>query len=114
LLANTALVLAIGALGVFFRDSGGCSHFAMVPLAAQPAKKCALEAIGIESVDLGTPVLTRHRDACGMNDMRVDALGAEPAGEPKTVSAGLEGDRDAFDLVPCLLRFVAPSMQKLQ
>ncbi len=49
-----------------------------------------------------------------MDDMGIDALCHKPARQPEAVAAGLEGDRDAFDPVPCLLRFVPPSIQQLQ
>src|SRR5437764_10474285 len=38
----------------------------------------------------------------------------EPACQPEAVTAGLESDRDAFDPMPCLRRFLSPSMQQLQ
>ena len=38
----------------------------------------------------------------------------EPARQPEAVTAGLESDRDALDPIPCLRRFLSPSMQQLQ
>ena len=38
----------------------------------------------------------------------------EPARQPEAVPAGLEGDGNAVDLVPCLLRFRSPSIEQLQ
>jgi hypothetical protein len=35
----------------------------VVPLAAQPAEKGALELLGVEPVGLGAPVLARHGNA---------------------------------------------------
>ena len=49
-----------------------------------------------------------------MNDVGLDAARSEPARQPEAVPAGLEGHRDAFDLVPCLLRFHSPSIEQLQ
>jgi hypothetical protein len=94
----------VGALGVLLREGRYGGHLAMVPLAAQPAEKGALELLCIEPIGLGTPVLARYRDACGMNDMGLDTPRSQPAGQPEAVPAGLEGDGDAGDLVPRLLR----------
>ena len=44
----------------------------------------------------------------------LDAACPEPARQPETIPAGLEGDCNAFDLVSCLLRFLSPSMQNFQ
>src|SRR5258706_10310920 len=38
----------------------------------------------------------------------------QPARQPEAVTAGLESDSDAFDPMPCLRRFLSPSMQQLQ
>jgi len=48
-----------------------------------------------------------------MNDMGLDAARPQPAGEPKAVPAGLEGDRNAVDLVPGLLRLCSPPLEQL-
>src|SRR5215510_15912400 len=49
-----------------------------------------------------------------MNDVGLDTARSQPAGEPEAVTAGLEGDGDASDLVPCLLRFRSPALEQLQ
>ena len=41
--------------------------------------------------------------------MDLDVARPEPARQPEAVTAGLEGDSDAFDPVSCLLRFLALS-----
>jgi hypothetical protein len=46
--------------------------------------------------------------------MGFDIASPEPARQPETVPAGLEGDCNAFDPASCFLRFLAPSMQQLQ
>ena len=38
----------------------------------------------------------------------------EPARQPEAVTAGLESDRDAFDAMPSLRRFLSPSTQQFQ
>jgi hypothetical protein len=48
-----------------------------------------------------------------MNDMGLDATCSQPAGQPEAVPAGLEGDGDAGDLVPCLLRLCSPALEQL-
>jgi hypothetical protein len=48
-----------------------------------------------------------------MDDVRLDAPRSQPAGQPEAVPAGLEGNGDAGDLVPCLLRFRTPALEQL-
>jgi hypothetical protein len=47
-----------------------------------------------------------------MDDMGRDTTRAQPAGQPEPIPAGLEGDGDARDFVPCLLRFRSPSIEQ--
>src|SRR5262249_39431187 len=113
LLANEGLALAVGAFVILLREGRDGSHLAVVPLAAQPAQKGALELLGVEPVGLGAPVLPRNRHARGMNDMGLDTARSQPAGQPETVAAGLEGNGDPGDLVPCLLRLCSPALEQL-
>jgi len=48
-----------------------------------------------------------------MNDMGLDTARSQPAGQPEAVPAGLEGDGDARDLVPCLLCLSSPALEQL-
>ena len=79
LLANERLALALGALGILLCRGRDRAHFAVVPLAAQPAEERALELLGIEAVGLGAPVLPWHRHACCVNDMGLDTAHSQPA-----------------------------------
>jgi hypothetical protein len=83
-------------------------------LAAQPTEKGAFEQLGVEPVGLGAPVLARYGYARCMNDMDLDVARPQPTRQPEAVTAGLESDSDAFDLVSCLLRFLSPPMQQFQ
>ena len=112
LLANEGLALAVRALGIFLCEGGDRAHLAVVPLAAQPAKEDAFQGLGVEAVGLGTPVLARHRDACGMDDVGLNLARLQPAGEPEAVPAGLEGDGNTVDLVPGLLRLCPPPLEE--
>src|SRR6266566_3372025 len=94
--------------------SPDCDHLAVITLAAQPAEKDAFEQLGVEPVGLGAAVLARYGYARCMNDMDLDVARPQPTRQPEAVTAGLESDSDAFDLVSCLLRFLSPSMQQLQ
>jgi len=49
-----------------------------------------------------------------MNNMGLDTARSQPAGQPEAVPAGLEGNGDAGDLVPCLLRLCAPALEQLE
>src|SRR5215467_10321179 len=112
-LANESLVLTVGSFGILLRKRRNGSHLAVIPLAAQPAEKGAFQAADIEPIGLGTPVLPRDRHACGMNDMGLDAVSSQPAGQPETIPTGLEGDSNAVDLVSCLAGIRSPSLKKL-
>jgi hypothetical protein len=83
-------------------------------LAPQPAEKGALEQLGVEPVGLGPAVLAGDGDARGVDDMGLDAPGAQPARQPEAVAAGLVGHRDACDRLACLGRLVLPAPQKPQ
>jgi hypothetical protein len=80
---------------------------------AQPTKKRALQALGIEPVGFCAPVFPRYRHARGMNDVRLDTARSEPAGQPEPVPAGLQGNRNTIDLVPGLLRLSSPPLEQL-
>ena len=103
----------MGALGILLREGWDRTHFAVVALAAQPTQKGALEQLRVKPVSLGTPVLTRHGNARGMNDVGLDAARPQPTGEPKSVPAGLEGDGNTGDLVTCLLCLCSPLLEQL-
>jgi len=58
--------------------------------------------------------LARYGYARCVDDVGLDAARLEPARQPEAVTAGLEGDYNAFDTTPCFLRFLPPSIQQLQ
>src|SRR4029077_4095988 len=86
---------------------------AVISLAAQPAEKGALEQLGVETV-AGAPVFTRYRYARCVDNVGLDAACPQPARQPETIPAGLEGNCNAFDLASCFLRFLTPAIEKLQ
>jgi len=114
LLANEALALAAGSLGVLLCEGRDRRHLAVVPLAAQPAEKGAFQLLGIEPVGLGPAALPRHRHARSVNDVRLDSLCSRPARQPEAVPAGLEGDGDTLNFVAGLVRFIPPSIEQTQ
>ena len=73
----------------------------------------AFEHLGVETIGLGSPMLARHRHTRGVNDVGLDAARLEPACQPEAVTAGLEGNDNAFDPASCFLRFLPPAMQQL-
>src|SRR4029453_16760304 len=111
--ANEGLALAVGPLGILLGGGWDRAHLAVLAFAAQPTNKDAFQALGVEAVGLGTPVLPRHRHACGADDVGLDAALPQPARQPEAVPAGLEGDRNTVDLVPGLLRLCAPPLEQL-
>jgi hypothetical protein len=48
-----------------------------------------------------------------MNDMGLDTALPQPPGQPEAVPAGLEGNGDAGNRVPCLLRFRTSTLEQL-
>jgi len=102
----------ISFFGIFVLEDR--DHLAVIALAPQPAEKAAFEQFGVETIGLGAPVLARYRYARCVNDMRLDVARPEPAGQPETVTAGLESDRDAFDSLSCLVRLFSPAIEQLQ
>jgi hypothetical protein len=50
----------------------------VIALAAKPTKKGAFQEPGVETVGFGTAVLTRHGDARGMDDVRLNAVCLQP------------------------------------
>jgi hypothetical protein len=86
----------------------------VITLAAQPAEKSTFEQLGVETVGLRSPMLARHRHTRGVNDVGLNAARREPACQPEAVTAGLEGNDNAFDPASCFLRFLPPSMQQPQ
>src|SRR5450631_2182662 len=111
LLSDETLALAVGPLGIFLLDCGDRDHLAVVTLAAQPAEKNAFEQLGVKTVGLGTPMLARYGDARCMDDVRLDAACPQPARQPETVPASLEGNCNAFDPPSFFLCFLSPAMQ---
>ena len=71
----------------------------MITLAPQPTEKGAFEQLGVETIGLGAPVLARYGYARCVDDVGLDVARPEPTRQPEAVTAGLEGDRDAFDSV---------------
>src|SRR6516164_1439824 len=114
LLSDETLALAIGALGIFILDCRDSNHLAVITFAAQPTEKGAFEQIGVETVGLGAPVFTRYRYTRCVDNVGLDAARPEPARQPETIPAGLEGNCNAFDLASCFLRFLTPAIEKLQ
>jgi hypothetical protein len=82
----------------------------VITLAALPAEKGAFEQLGVETIGLGAPVLARYGYARCVDDVGLDAARLEPARQPEAVTAGLEGDYNAFDTTPCFLRFLPPPL----
>src|SRR4029453_15965124 len=111
LLSDKTLTLAVGPLGIFLLDCRDHDHLAVITLAAQPAEKNAFEQLGVETVGLGAAMLARYRYARCMDNVGLDAACPQPACEPETVPASLEGNCNAFDPTSCFLRFLSPAMQ---
>ena len=86
----------------------------MITFAAQPTEKGAFEQLSVETVGLGAPVFTRYRYARCVDNVGLDAACPEPARQPETIPAGLEGNCSAFDLASCFLSFLTPAIEKLQ
>src|SRR5262249_3068792 len=110
---RAAEALGVGAFGILlmWEPRPLCMDCAR---GAQPAEKSSLEQLGVETVGLRSPMLARHRHTRGVNDVGLNAARLEPACQPEAVTAGLEGNDNAFDPASCFLRFLPPSMQQPQ
>ena len=113
-LADQVLALAVGPLGIFLLEARDRCHAAVVPFAAQPAEKSALQQLGVEPVGLRPSVLARHGNARRVDDIGLDAACPQPARQPEAVAARLVGNRDPSDRSAGLGRLVAPAMQQRQ
>src|SRR6266481_7708859 len=96
-LSDKALALTVGSFGIFVLDCRDRDHPAVITLAPQPTEKGAFEQLGVETIGLGAPVLARYGYARCVDDVGLDVARPEPTRQPEAVTAGLEGDRDAFD-----------------
>ena len=94
-LADQALALAVRPLGILLLEGRDRGHAAVVRFATQPAEEGALEQLGVEPVGLRPPMLARDGDARRVDDVGLDAVRPQPAGQPEAVAPGLEGDGDA-------------------
>ena len=113
-LADQALPLPVRALGVLFLERRDRDHAAVVRLAAQPAEEGPPEQPGVEPVRLRPPMLARHGDARRVNHVGFDAMRPQPARQPKTIAAGLEGDGHARDRAAGPGRLALPAPQQLE
>src|SRR6516225_1001464 len=114
LLGDQILTLAVRSPRVLLLDRRDRHHAAMALFAAQPAEKDAHQKFRIETISLCAPVLARHCDAGGMDDVGLNIARPQPARKPEPVAASLKGDDHTLDAAPRLAGFAAPTMQKLQ
>src|SRR4029077_3127776 len=113
-LANQRLAFPARPLGTLLRKRRHRDHLAMSALTAQPAKKTALEKLGVEPIGLRPTMFARYRDARCMNDVGLDPLGGEPARQPEAVVPGFERHGDACDPVAVLRAPRPPALQQAQ
>ncbi len=71
---------------------GNRHHLAMSRLPAQPSQEHTDEHLGVEPIRLGSPVLTRHRNARRMHDVSFDAASPQPPRQPEPVPTSLESE----------------------
>src|SRR6266404_7179401 len=109
LLNDQILALTVRSPRVLLLDCRDRHHAAMALFAAQPAEKGTHQQFGVEAIGLRAPVLARHRDARGMDDISLDITCPQPARQPEAVASGLISDDDALDLAPSQAGFVAPA-----
>src|ERR1700758_2698182 len=114
LLNDQILALTVRSPRVLLLDRRDRHHAAMALFATQPAEKDAHQKFRIETIGLCTPVVARHRNAGGMDDVGLNIARPQPAREPEPVAASLIGGDDTPDIAPSLASFAAPTMQELQ
>jgi hypothetical protein len=72
LLGDQILPLTVRPPRVLLLDCWDRRHAAMPSLAAQPSEKGPHQEFRIEAIGLRAPVLARHRNARGMDDVSLD------------------------------------------
>ena len=60
------------------------------------------------------PMRARHGDTRRVDDVRLNAVPAKPAGQPEAVTAGLECDGNAINFATSSDCLVSPPLQQLQ
>src|SRR5215471_7956080 len=113
LLAHEAVPLPVWPFGILLFSRWDRDHAAVTLLAAQPAEQDAQQQFRIQAICFCASMFSRHRNARGMNDVSLNIVRPEPAGEPKAIASGFIGDNDALDRMSGLLGLVAPTMQEL-
>src|SRR3954453_23465365 len=113
-LTDEPLALTVRALGILFRQRRDRDHVAVIGFAAQPAEEDAFEQSRVEAICLGPAMLARDGHAGGVNDIGFDVAGPEPARQPETVAARLEGDGDAGDRAAFLGGLGTPAHQQTE
>src|SRR5207244_11271605 len=85
-LADQRLSLAARSSHVLLGNRRDRRHAAMALLPPQPPEKGAHQQLRAEAIGLGTPVLTRTRDARGMDDIGFELARPQPPRQPAAVA----------------------------
>src|SRR4029077_1609578 len=84
-LVDKALALAARAPGILLLHRRDRHHPAVPPLTAQPSQEYAHQHRRIQTIRLRPLALAGYRNACRMDDMRLDPASNEPARQPEAV-----------------------------
>ena len=108
------LALASRSPGILLGDRRDRHHPAVPRLAAQPAEQRAHQHLGVKPVGLGPALLTRHRDAAGVNDINLNPVSLEQPGQPEPVTPGFIRHHRARDRPTGPRRLLAPALDLLE
>jgi hypothetical protein len=108
------LAFATRTLSVFLLTIEDRCHMAMVRFPSQPAKKGALQQLGIEPIRLCSAMFARNSNTRRVNDITLNVMCSQPARQPKFIAASLIGNDNPGDHPSSLGRLVAPPVQEFQ
>ena len=98
-LCDQALALAIGPLGILFRNRRYAHHAAMAPFPTQPPQKPPLEQLGVQPIGLCPSMFPRNCHTRGMDHVRLDPTCLKPARQPEAAPTTRFGCSPARTLV---------------
>src|SRR6516225_5226631 len=109
---HQAVALAVWPLGVLFGNRRHARHRAVTPFSTQPPQEPALQQLGVEPVGFRSAMFPRHREARGMDHVRLNATRRKPARQPEAVASGFEGQRNPRNRAASPDRLIPPAMQQ--
>ncbi len=112
-LSDEVFTFRVGRLASSSSTQGTIAMLPVPGLPAQPAQEDTHQQRRVEPVGFGAAALTGHRNAAGVDHMRLDAARPQPTRQPEAVAACL-GQNYAGDPAPRLGRLLPPALYERQ